>query len=53
MYNLNAGDKIPPCTTKDGYHKFVVQNCPSNCQSGWHEDKCEVCGITIGYDTSD
>jgi hypothetical protein len=53
MYILNEGDKVPACTTKDGEHQFVVQKRPANFQSGWHEDKCEICGVVIGYDTSD
>ena len=51
-YNLMEGDEYPHC--KDGgSHKFIAVRYPSGHRSGWHEDLCEICGIIVGYDTSD
>ena len=53
-YNLmiTSENEVPKCTNSEG-HKWENVKCPSNNRSGWHEDKCINCGITIGYDTSD
>jgi hypothetical protein len=51
MINLMENETIPPCIEEE--HKFVSTCEPENNSSGWHEDTCEKCGITIGYDTSD
>jgi hypothetical protein len=52
-YCLNAGQKPPPCSSKNGIHVWVEISKPDNYQSGWHEDKCSVCGVIVTYDTSD
>ncbi len=37
----------------DGNHN-IVDYCPPNNQSGWHEERCEHCHKSFGgYDTSD
>jgi hypothetical protein len=52
-YCLNAGAEVPDCTSEDQKHDYESIQCPSGHRSGWHVDKCKVCGIIVEYDTSD
>jgi len=52
-YVLNAGAVPPDCTTEDKRHKWVTVSSPSGHYSGYHVEKCSVCGIIQEYDTSD
>lgn len=53
MIILNETHKIPECTSEDKRHDFVITKQPPNNRSGWHEEKCSICGLEIGYDDSD
>ena len=47
------GTELPKCESKNGQHSWVCIRSPLGNRSGWHVDKCEVCGIETEYDTSD
>ena len=49
---MTDGHQIPPCSHEYG-HSWQRTIKPSGNQSGWSEEKCIHCGVTIGYDTSD
>lgn len=53
MIVLNSGGVIPPCTSPDQKHNWIVTRRPDNNRSGWHEERCLTCGCEIGYDDSD
>jgi len=43
-----------PDVCKEGKsHDWVNYRRPRDNRSGWHEDKCRVCGQIRCYDTSD
>lgn len=49
---LNEKDKIPNCKFSKA-HRFYNIIKPEGNRSGWHEDKCDICGLIICYDDSD
>jgi hypothetical protein len=51
-YCLNAGAKVPECKNGGGHDYEQLQSPPGH-RSGWHVDRCKVCGIIVEYDTSD
>ena len=50
---LNEGGEIPKCKSADGKHKLIITKRPDGNRSGWHEERCEICGQEISYDDSD
>lgn len=43
---------LPDCE-EGKVHVWGAVKTPQGCQSGWHVDKCGICGLTSEYDTSD
>lgn len=53
-FSLMAGQEPTPCPQAiDGKHKWVIIDRPLNNRSGYHKERCELCGATCDYDTSD
>ena len=55
FYNLmidGESTKVPFCVDGNA-HEFKTTVKPQGCNSGWHEEKCAICGITVGYDSGD
>ena len=51
-YNLMEGDKPPICSRKEGHDWQEIEK-PRNFRGGWHRDRCTICNVEVGYDTSD